>query len=67
MRHEIVRYVKGIDWIDGQDVYLGVVVVIGPGQVGWAKALERARKHEKPTRFERARRQETAIQGERLL
>ncbi len=39
MRHEIVRYVQGIDWIGGQqeNVYLGVIVAIGPGQVGWAK------------------------------
>ncbi len=45
MRHEIVRYVKGIELVDGmpEDVYLGVIVAIGRGQIGWAKTHENDR------------------------
>ena len=45
MRHEIVRYVKGFESVDSvkEDVYLGVIVAIGRGQVGWAKTHENDR------------------------
>ncbi len=45
MRNEIVRYVKGSGRVHGilQEVFLGVVVAIGPGQIGWAKTHENDR------------------------
>ena len=42
MTDEIVRYVK--QYVVGEiPVYLGVVVGIGPGKVGWAKTHENDR------------------------
>ena len=44
MRTEIVRYVKDLGFTTGKaPVYLGVVVAIGPGQIGWAKTHENDR------------------------
>ena len=44
MTDEIVRYVKqAVPSVMADPVYLGVVVGIGPGKVGWAKTHENDR------------------------
>lgn len=42
MRTEIVKYIRDPD---DPKVFLGVIVAIGPGKVGWAKTHENDRKN----------------------